>query len=529
MWKWRVICCCLVIVLLTACTSNGADRKGLSKEQIIYIGISGKLSQIDPAKLQPNAAIILNNVKEGLFRIGKRNQVDKALVESYKISEDEKVYTFQLKKDVKWDDGKPVTAADFEFAWKRVLNPELKSSSVSLFYVIKNAHRYHLGKATQDRVGVKATGEHTLVVTLERPESDFIERLASPAFAPVRKDLVEKFGEEYGMRAETIRFNGPFVMKEWTPSKLVLQKNPNYWDQENVTLERAEFSLINNANKELELYEEEHLYMISLNDRTDEYLHSKEFVDSPEAKTSFISFNMEKKYLDNTNIRKAISYAIDRDVLTKEALRNFSQPADGLIPPKVEMAGESFRKLKSDKLVEYDVEKAKRYFNRGLKEINLTKLPELKMVTTNERVGVEIKRQLKENLGIEVKLVTIFSYDDFAKEKGDLEIRDWKATYNDPMSFLDIFYSKSGQNNFHFSNEKYDKLIQKEHELSDSNEKRSVVLDAEKLLVKRLVVIVPLYFEGGTYLQKGYVKEIYRHPYVADLTLKWAYVTDQKK
>jgi oligopeptide transport system substrate-binding protein len=529
LWQWRAVCCCLVIILLTACTSNGADRSGLNEEQVITIGLHGRLSHLDPAELQPNTAVILNNVKEGLFRIGKRNQVDKALVESYKVSKDERVYTFQLKKDTKWDDGKPVTAADFEFAWKRALTPNLTSSSVSLFYVIKNAQRYHLGKTTQDQVGVKATGKYTLVVTLERPENDFIERLASPAFAPVRKDVVEKFGEAYGTKAESIRFNGPFVVKEWTPAKVVLQKNPNYWDQENVTLERAEFSLINNANKEMELYENEQLCLIPLYDHTDEYQHSKEFVESPEAKTSFITFNMEKKYLDNSDIRKAISYAIDRDVLTKQALRNFSKSADGLIPPNVEIAGESYRKSADSKLVEFDVEKAKKYLKRGLKEINLSKMPELKIVTTSERVGVEVKRQLQENLGIEVKLVTIFSYDDFSKENGDLEIRDWKATYNDPMSFLEIFYSKSGQNNFHFSNEKYDKLIQKEHELSDSNEKRSVASEAEKLLVKKLVAIVPLYFEGGTYLQKSYVKEVYRHPYVADLTLKWAYVTDQKE
>ncbi|SFI96787.1 peptide ABC transporter substrate-binding protein [Thermoflavimicrobium dichotomicum] len=532
MEKRKVVWICTLIFLLAGCSSSfssldiGAGN-GLSKNQVLLIGLFGTVSQLDPVDMGQGSVIILNNVNEGLFRIRKDNQVEPAVAEEYTVSEDKKLYSFKLRKDAKWSDNRPVTAHDFEFAWKRAVHPNIKGDSASLFYPIENARRYHTGKAKKEEVGVRAVDDYTFEVKLEKPDPYFIQRLASPAFFPVREDMVKKYGYQFGLKHETVLYNGPFVVQQWDPSKVVLKKNPYYWDRNHVTLERVEFLILNNPKKEIELFYADKLHAIALQDYTAAYRNSPEFIQVEDGVTVFLNFNYKNKFLVNKNIRKAIALAIDRNVLTNTILKNGAKPANGLVPPTINVGGKPFHNGNSPYL-KYDKKQAQKYLKKGLEELKLSKLPELHLITVYEDIAVDIKRQLRENLGLEVKLMKAPTFDAYKKYEADLEIREWKASHNDPMSFLDIFDSKSDFNTFHFKNKDYDTLIDKEHELTDLQQKQKVALQAERLLVEKLVAVVPLYYEGSSFLQKKYVKDLYRHPFVADLSLKWAYISDER-
>ncbi|RAL25628.1 peptide ABC transporter substrate-binding protein [Thermoflavimicrobium daqui] len=529
--KWRMILAYMLIFSLVGCSglkSGVTEKKGMSKDQVLNLSLFGKVTQLDTMDLTSGSLIILNNVMEGLLRLDKNNQAENAIAEEKTISSDKKTYVFKLRKDAKWSDGKPITAQDFEYAWKRALYPKLKGNAASLFYSIKNAKKYHNGNATEKDVAVKAIDPQTLEVQLEYPDPNFLDKLASPAFAPVRKDIVKKHGLNFGKHANTVLFNGPFIVSEWNPSKIVLKKNEQYWDRNMVSLEKIEFSLLSNPKKEIDLYMAGKLDIVPLQHFTEAYRNSPDFLEVEDATTVFINFNQNNPFFANANIRKAVAMAIDRKYITDGVLKNGAKPAASFVPPVIHVNGKPFNTMSKSSL-KNNQQMAHTYLQKGLKELKLSQPPVIKMVTSSiEGVAVELKQQLKRNLGLDVQLVTATTYEEYSTQNADMEIWEWKATYNDPMSFLEIFSSKSKANAFHFHNKEYDSLMDKLQLLSDSQQRQSTMIQAEKLLVDQLSAIVPLYYEGSTFLQKKYVKDLQRHPYIADLSFKWTYISDEK-
>lgn len=483
---------------------------------------------------------ILNNVGEGLMRMGKDHRPVYGLAESVKISLDRKVYTFTMRDGIKWSDGQPIRAKDFEYAWKRALNPELKAQKSNILFCIAGAEAYHNKKAPADRVGVIARDDKTLEVRLKQPTLNFLNMLTLPIFQPQRKDIVEKFKNHYGKKPETVIYSGPFTVKNISPQKMILVKNENYWDQDHVRLKQVEIHFVKDTASEIRMYNTDKSDMARLDQEFAEgFKQSPDYLYIETARIQYLLLNQKNKFFRNANIRRAITLAIDRSVITDEILKDGSKPAGSLVPPTITGIGtRTFRQMSGGEIVTPDVKKAREYFQKGLKELGLSKPPKgielLSYDDSRRNIAISIKKQLKDNLKLEIKLNSPPSKTKFKLENTgqfDMVLSRWRGDFNDPFNFLSVWVSKNPLNHMQYKSARYDRLIRQALESPAERDKLDFLIQAERTLIsdQREAAIVPLFYIGTAYLQKPYVKNLYRHPYGPDYTLKWAYISEQKQ
>lgn len=522
-----------VSFLLTACggvTGGGVGEITADKNQVLDMTLVDEPPGLDSAVTTDVVSFdILNNVMEGLYRLDKDDRPEPGIASGMDISEDKKTYTFRLK-EAKWSDGEPVRAQDFEYAWKRALDPKLKGEYAFILYPIKNAEAYNLGKASADEVGIKVMDDRTLQVELEYPVPYFLSLTTFATYLPQRKDIVEKYGKKYGTDSDKLVFNGPFNLTEWEhEQKIQLQKSTTYWDRNSVRLETVNQTIVKDTAAGVNLYTSGKTDLTALNsDLSEAFKKSPEYLPVTTSTIQYLEFNTNHPFLSNSKIRKAISYAIDREALIK-VLKDGSQPAFGFVPPSIiNSDNKSFRKEAGDGH-QFNPPEAQRLLNEGMKELGISEKPELTMVTyddSRKNASVVIQEQLRTNLGLEVRLdpkPLKQKLDQEAKGNFQLSFAGWSADYNDPMSYLDMFLTGGSFNRGAWSHKTYDQLIKKSMRNPDNQERAKDLIRAESILSES-APIAPLYFGGEIYLQKQYVKSLVRHPVGTGMTLKWAYL-----
>ncbi|QIB27391.1 peptide ABC transporter substrate-binding protein [Caloranaerobacter azorensis] len=525
-------------------TPADTGEEKLAKEQVLKINIGFEPPDLDPQTTTDTTSFfVINATLEGLVRLNPDGSVGKGIAESWDVSDDGKVYTFKLR-DAKWSDGDPITAYDFEYAWKRALDPKTASSYAYQLYLIKNGEAFNTGEITDpNEVGVKALDEKTLKVELERPVPYFLSLTAFPTYVPAKKAAIEEWGDEYASDADKMVYSGPFMITRWDhEQKLILEKNPNYWDADSVKLQRIECDMITDSNTAINLYETGELDLSGVPaEFLDNYKDSPEFGRMIEANVAYLQFNCKDKFFSNKKIRKAFSLAINREAYVNGVVANGSIPAYGFVPNGIPgKSGGEFRKQNGDLF--YDagtkgqeaVDEAKRLLEEGLKEVGATKEELAKHVSylTDQadiarKFAQALQQMWKKNLGIEVPIDTIsFKIRLQRMKQGDFTISfgGWSADYNDPMTFMDMWITNSGNNTAFWSNDKYDELIQKAVN-STGDERMEYMLEAEKLLMEEMP-IAPTYFRARNFLQKTYVKGVARFPVGVSSEYKWAYILE---
>ncbi|HHW18287.1 MAG TPA: hypothetical protein GXX30_05245 [Firmicutes bacterium] len=303
---------------------------------------------------------VLNACLEGLVRLGPDGQYKpgSGLAESWTVSEDGTKYTFKLKKGLKWSDGTPLTAHDFEYAWKKAVDPRTASQYNYMLFYIKGAEdvaniqlpdkekepaKYKEAEAAiqaaMDKMGVKAVDDLTLEVELVAKNNIFISLTAFPTYFPLNQKAHEKWGDKYATEKDKMLFCGPFVIDKWEHgSKMVLKKNPNYWDAKNVKLEYIQFDMIKDINTPISMYEANQLDAIGVpGDFIPKFQKERpqEFHQMAEAVAWYLECNLNHPVLKDPKFRKALSMAIDRQAYCDNVLRNYSKPATGLTPPSI--------------------------------------------------------------------------------------------------------------------------------------------------------------------------------------------------
>lgn len=544
--KWQTLLGVVVTIslVLGGCSFQPMDSEeaGLSENQVLRIAEEGGITTLDTVKASDAITFnVLNNVNEGLMRLGPEKEPQYGIAYEYEISPDKKRYTFKLREDAEWSDGKPVTAHDFEYAWKRALDPETGSEYAYAFFPIKNAQEYNSGKVDESAVGVNAADDHTLVVELKKPTLNFIERTTMIVFMPQRKDFVEKHGGNFGTTADTSLYNGPFKVTSRTPQKVLLAKNDNYWDKNGVTLKTVEISVVKDTTTGINMYNSGEIDVATLNQAfVDAFKNTKEYVEVERARNYYILFNHQNSFFKNEKIRKAITLAIDRNQLANEIMKGGSKPAGALIPPSINgVAGKSFRELAGN-YVKPDVTRARQLFREGLSELNLSAPPSnIVMVSYDSTplrdVAINVKEQLRKNLNLKIKLDSPTWKMHVNKVKNgdfDMAMLGWVADYNDPFNFFEIWHSGNEMNFSHFSNATYDQLIAKANDTPDPKQQFEYLKQAESLLAgtdgQGQAGFVPLIYHSKAFVQKTYVKDLYRHPFGPEYSLKWAYITKEK-
>lgn len=504
----------------------------------LAVCLASEPQTIDPAlNSAVDGAIMINHMFEGLVKWvddGEGNAVTApGQAESWEkvVNDDGTVtYTFTLRDGIKWSDGQPVTAGDFEYSWKRLANPETAADYCYMIDMVQGYASVADGSADPDTLGVKALDDKTLEVTLSYDCPYFEEIMAFPATFPVRQDMVEG-NDEWTYDVSTYIGNGPYKMAEWSHNAYILaEKNENYYDYDNLGPDTIRFTLLDDANAMLAAYNSGELDFIE-NFPTDEmanYLASGEITVADYLGTYYVCFNTEDEVFSDPLIREAFSLAIDRNYIVENVSQAGEVPATAYVPSGVNDAegpsGDDFRTVGgeyysvAEEDYEANCERARELLaeagypnGEGFPTVEYTYNTDDK----HKAIAEALQNMWQEVLGVTVTL----SNQDWnvfleSRKQGDYQIarNGWIADYNDPCSFLDMWYTGGGNNDAQYSNPEYDALIDAAKATSNQEERMAAFHQAEDILIGQDSVLAPIYFYTQPYMLADDIQGMYYTP-----------------
>lgn len=526
--------------LLAACGGpNESKGKTTKSQQTLNLIQTAEIPSMDTSLATDAISFeVMTNVMEGLYRLDNKDLPIDGMADKYEVSKDGKTYTFHIRDNAKWSNGDTVTAKDFEYSWKKSIDPEHGSEYAYIMYDIKNAEAINTKKVPVDQLGVKAIDDHTLQVKLERPVPYFLSLVTFPTFYPQNEKFVREQGKDYALDANTGVYNGPFTLSEWKHDvNFKLSKNTNYWDKSSVKLKEINYNIAKDIQAGVNLFETGNVDRVNLTSEfVDKYKGSKDLKQENTPSVFFIRFNEKIKELANPKVRAALSMAFDKESLTSVLLNDGSAPANYIVPKGLtsDEAGKDFRDINGD-LVTYNVDEAKKIWEEAKKEAGFDTLT-LELLNsdtdTAKKTGEFLKGELEKNLpGLTVEI----KQQPFA-QKLDLEskmdyqmtVAGWGPDYPDPMTFLNMFITGSSYNQMNYSNPKYDKEIkfaQENTTIDKIDDRWTALLNAEKILMDDHA-IAPIYQRGRAYVEKEYVKGIVKHQFGGDYTYKWVEIKE---
>lgn len=526
----------LLIAILVSASSCKQQKSTSSQEQTIQLNVSTEPPSLDPRlAIDTSSSFIIRSIFEGLMRQNPEGKIEPAMASEVTLSPDKKTYTFKLREAF-WTNGDPVTAEDFAYAWKWILNPKNPSEIAYKLYVIKNGKAVKEGKLSAAELGLQVLDSKTLVVELEYPNPYFLEIVTLSAFYPINRHVDLKNPQWPDKASEDFVSNGPFNLKTWDHhNRIVLKKNPSYWDNEAVKLDIVNLNMVEDQNTELSMFEEGELdwagspFSLGLpSDAIPSLRKLGKLTINPLEIVYIYIFNTKKIPFNNVKVRKAFAYAIDREAIVSHLLQAEQIPAQGLIPPQMALQ-------KTPYFSDHATTQAQELFKEGLKELGLTvfELPKITIsYNTSEghhKIAQAIQQQWSdtfhipiylENLEWKVYLDKVLSRDFVIARMG------WTADYSDPLTFLELFKDANGpQNNTNWENQVYRDLLDQASQTQDKNKRDAFLQRAEQVLMEEMP-ISPIYFYTGSYLKNPHLENVYISPSSA-ADLKWAYFKNE--
>ncbi|MDK8191670.1 peptide ABC transporter substrate-binding protein [Paenibacillus sp. UMB7766-LJ446] len=518
----------------TGNTDNGSatEGNGLAKDQVLKINLSAEPPTLDPAQAKDSQTnTVLKFLYEGLVRIGSDGKEAPGVAKDWTISEDGLKYVFNLNPDAKWSNGDAITAEDFVRSWERALKPETASPYAYQLYYIKGAEgfnrsvdeKYKGTKITDfSQVGVKATDEHTLEVTLENPTPYFLGLTAFYTYYPVHKsaDTNDKFFTDY----KNMIVNGPFTMDQYAKGqKIVVKKNESYHAASDIKLSAINMSLTNSSASELQAYKSGQLdYTGAPNGEipSDQIPSVKaelpnEFKATGIASTYYYQFNVNEAPFNNVKIRKAFAMSIERQLIVDKVTQGGQIPAFGFVPPGIRGENGEFRDEHKDDYFTENVEEAKKLLAEGMKEEGYTTLPAVTLIYNTSdghaKIALAVADMWKKNLGVDVKTENqewgVF-LENRQNQNFQVARAGWSADYNDPYNFLEMWTTGNTNNDSKFSNEQYDKDVKETVKSADPATRMAAFADAEKILIQDEMGVLPIYYYTNVSLTKPYLKGV---------------------
>ncbi|GMB98659.1 MAG: peptide ABC transporter substrate-binding protein [Enterococcus hirae] len=486
----------------------------------------------------------LNNVYEGIYRLDKDSKPQPAgASELAEVSEDGLTYKIKLREDAKWSNGDPVVAADYVYGWQRTVDAATASEYAYLFAPVANAEEITAGKKDKSELGIKAVGDHELEITLTKQTPYFQYLLAFPSFFPQKQSVVEENGDAYASASDKAVYNGPFTLTDFdgpgTDTEWSYKKNDNYWDKDAVKLSEIKVSVVKESSTALNLFKDGQADDVILSgELAQQNANDPAYTSVKEARTSYIELNQREadSPFKNVNLRKAISYSINRDALVKQVLGDGSVVSTGLIPADMSKnpeTNEDFAK-EAGKLVSYDKDKAKEYWEKAKKELGIDSLEFNLMASDDDaskKVIEYIQNSIQENLdGVKVKPTPVpFSVRLDRSSSGDFDtvLGGWAADYADPSSFTDLFVAGNSYNRGQWSNADYDKVVDDSgnKDAGDEQARWADLQEATKIMADDMGVI-PVYQKAEGHLVNEKIKGIVHHAAGASWDYKWTYVEE---
>lgn len=454
---------------------------------------------------------------EGLTRVNPQGIPEPAAAERIEVSPDHTHYVFHIRQAL-WSNGEELSAFHFETAWKAALSPRSSCLRPDLLYVIKNASKAKKGEVSLDELGVKAIDAKTLVVDLEHPAPYFLDLVANPMYSPL-----------YALNEEPVTFNGPFLISDWKKEQsLTLVPNPHYWDRSHIQLEKIEISIIKDPCTALALFEKGELDWIGSPFssipfeaipafRQSGHLKSKEV-----ARVFWIYCNTQASPLHSSLIRKALSYAINRQAIAEHVLEG-QLPTPSPLPNSLNLLEDHLLPLQGDSLL------AKAFFEKGLEELHLTQqtFPKLTLshshISGQKQLAEAIQGDWRRVLGIEVEISgsewNVF-FSNLSKGQYQLGGCIKSAFFKDPLYHLELLKEKDHVYNVaKWENPLYQQLLKQAVVTGEETIRRNLLRQAEAILLEEMPVI-PIYSEQYQYVLQPGVDGIVIHE-LGHVDFKW--------
>ena len=534
--------------MVSAAENEATEETASTGDFNITVNLASEPQTMDPTlNTTSDGSNMANHLFEGLMKwedsgaevngsdgTAHSAQLAPGQAESYEKTENEDgtvTYTFKLRDGIKWSDGKDVTAGDFEYAWKRLVDPATAADYSYMLDCVVNANEIIAGEKDASELAVKAVDDKTFEVTLVNDLPYFEELCAFPAMMPVRQDVIEEAGDNWTFDVSTYISNGAYKMKEWTHnSQIVVEKNENYYDYEKLGPETITFKLMDNQNAMLSGFNSGELDFIEDVPQAEiaNLIASGDMKIVDYIGTYYVCFQTQKAPFDDPKVRKAFSLAIDRTYIVNQVTQSGQVEAGGFVPAGVYDAegatGDDFRTVGGDyyKPTDADYEANCEEARALLAEAGYENGEGFPVVEylyntsdAHKAVAEALQYMWEEELGVKVTL----NNQEWAaflqtRKDGDYSIarNGWIADYNDPISFLDMWMTGGGNNDAQYANEEYDSLIKEAKTTTDVKERMELLHKAEDKIIGEDNALAPLYFYTQKYMLADGIEGLYYCP-----------------
>ncbi len=516
----------IAILPLAAVAADVPAGVRLAAKQELVRGNGVDVATLDPGKMEGvpehNVAI---DLFEGLVNTDPEGKVVAGAAEKWEVKDGGKLWIFTLRRDAKWSDGSPLTAADYEFAWKRLADPKT-ASPYGMFPGqaghIRNGIDIAQGKKPPAALGVKATGDKTLQVQLDEPIGFFLKTLTHSSMLPVPKKLVEKYGDKW-VDADKIIGNGAYKLAERVVNeRIVLTRNPHYWNNAKTVIEKVTWLPIVQPSAEYQRYRAGGEDMTANGGvPTDQIKQIRAELPNelklwPQLGTYYYEINTHVKPFDDWRVRRALSLAIDRKIITQQVTNTGETEAFSFTPPiadgmkEVHTPEQGMTQQQRDDLARKLLAEAGYGPNKPpLKFPLLYNTMEL-----HKKLALAVSAMWRIKLGVQVELLNKEwkTYLD-SRIAGDFTVARsaWIADYDEPSTMLDIFTTNNGQNHGKYSNPVFDETLKKAKATADDAERARLYQEAEQIIAKDVPALI-VYFYSNRMIVKPWVRGYGRDP-----------------
>lgn len=542
MKKIRKVLVALLSVMMIA-TLFGAVTVSADGGGDIYVMFATNVMSLDTNLATDGDSFeIIADCIDGLTQMDAEGAAIPAIAESWDVSEDGCTYTFHLREDANWTNGEPVTAQDFEFAWKLAMtaNVEYNYMFSSGVGAVKNADAILAGEEDPDALGVKAIDEKTLEVQLEVPVSFFPSLMYFPAFYPINQAFYEGAGDAYGTSPDTFLCNGAFMLSDYVPgaASMTVVKNPDYYDADKVSLNSITYQVVGSSDQALTGFKSQNLDIAMVSGDQVAAVEADPALAENLSVTGagymwYVTFSQTENpssdgSLANTNLRLAISNAIDRESLVDNYVMDGSIATYTAVPPQFAASATTSEDFSGDQArfadyIGFDVDKATEYYEAAKEELGKDSFQFTMIYGNNEgdevsKVAQAIKEQVEGALpGITIDLQAMTKSERLEKMQNDdycMALTRWGPDYADPMTYLGMWVTNNANNYGFWSNAEYDQLIKdctSGAYVSDYDARWEALYQAEELVLKD-AVIAPLYTKANANLIAAGLEGVEFHP-----------------
>lgn len=479
----------------------------LADNQVCTFILRSEPTILDPwTNNSGDSSIVIAAIHEPLLRKNTDGSWGPGLCTDYKKNDTSTVHTLTLREGAKWQDGTPITMDDLMYSFERAISAETASSIAYRYFPIANAEAFFTGEVGFDQVGIKAVDDHTVEFTTTEPCDFFIDMITADSMSPIQKTTAESVGELYGTDADKVVASGPFKLTDWVhQNSLILEKNENYWDADNVKLDRLEITITADSNTALGMYQNGELSILRVASDLLDLFDPAELEVDTRLKVTFIEFNPSNEFLANKNIREAFSIAFNRQIFAEQILKNAKLAAYGLVPyGVVGLNGGDFREqagpMVADAADASEIERAKTLLQTGLDELGKTVEDlqngfSIQCLESGKQQAQSIQNMWKTNLGVEMPVSVLDIGVLLPMLMGgtfDCVIGGGQdSNYRDPQGFMQFIYDEGK-----WDNDEFKSLVEKAH-TQVGDERIQTWMDIEKLVLENFIYIPQVYAENN--------------------------------